>query len=51
MTFSRYLYILLIGVSAWLIYYINSDKNQADIQLEHKIEMPAYSAQELTNTN
>lgn len=50
MTFSRYLYVMLIGVSAWMIYYINADKNQADIQVEPNIELPAFSGQTLTNT-
>ena len=50
MTFSRYLYIILIGVSGWLIYYINQDKNQADIQVSPNIELPEFSGNTLTNT-
>ncbi|MGX9418132.1 LPS export ABC transporter periplasmic protein LptC [Vibrio sp. RC27] len=50
MTFSRYLYIVLIGISGWLIYYINADNSQVDIQVTPDIELPAFSGSELSNT-
>lgn len=50
MSLSRILNIILIGVCAWLIYSINKDNQQADIQVSPNIELPVFSGNELTNT-